>query len=79
VWGRTAIVRWGDGLAAVDLTSRAVELDGWVEPLVHEDGNTFRRLRADDGSRGEGWLFTVDAEGRATGVIVHSTPMQRVR
>jgi CubicO group peptidase (beta-lactamase class C family) len=79
VWGRTAVVRWGDGLAAVDLTSRAVELDDWVEPLRREDGDVFRRRRADDGSPGESWAFTIDAEGRATAVTVHSTPMRRVR
>jgi CubicO group peptidase (beta-lactamase class C family) len=79
VWGRTAIVRWGDGLAAVDLVSRSVEPDGWVEPLVHETGSVFRRRRADDGSLGEEWIFAVDEAGRATAVTVHSTPMAKVR
>ena len=79
VWGREAIVLWGDGLAAVDLESSAVDVDDWISPLKHIGGDVFRRVRSDDGSLGEDWVFAVDAEGRVASVTSHSFPMTRVR
>ncbi len=79
VWGRLAIVFWGDGLAAVDLDSSAVDLENWVSPLKHTEDNVFRRIRSDDHSLGEEWVFAVDAEGQVESVTSHSNPSIRVR
>jgi len=79
VWGREAIVLWKDGLAAVELGNTAVELDDWIQPLKHIEGNVFRRVRADDGSLGEEWVFAVDGDGQVVSVTSHSFPMTRVR
>ena len=79
VWGRDAIVRWGEGLAAVDLSSRELDTDDWVHPLKHIEGTTFRRVRSDDQSLGETWVFAVDADGRVLSVTSHSNPELRVR
>jgi len=79
VWGREAIVLWGDGLAVVDLEISSVDVDDWISPLKHSEGNVFRRVRADDGSLGEEWVFAVDAEGQVVSVTSHSLPKARVR
>lgn len=79
VWGRDAVVRWGEGLAVVDLNSRAVDPEDWIQPLKLVEGTTFRRVRSDDASLGETWIFEVDADGRVLGVTAHSHPMTRVR
>lgn len=79
VWGRDAVVRWGEGLAVVDLNSRAVDPEDWIQPLKPVEGTTFRRVRSDDDSLGETWVFEVDADGRVLGVTAHSLPMMRVR
>jgi CubicO group peptidase (beta-lactamase class C family) len=79
VWGRLAIVFWGDGLASVDLDSRAVDLDDWVSPLKHTGEGVFRRILSDDDSLGEKWVFAVDAEGQVVSVTNHSNPSIRVR
>lgn len=79
VWGRLAIVFWGDGLASVDLDNSAVDLDDWVQPLKHIEGNVFRRIRSDDDSLGEEWVFVVDGDGQVVSVTSHSFPMTRVQ
>ncbi len=79
VWGREAIVRWKDSLAAVQLANRATDPDDWIMPLKHIEGHGFRRVRADDGSLGEEWVFEVDSEGRVVSVTSHSNPSIRVR
>ncbi len=79
VWGREAIVLWQDGLAAVELGNTAVDLDDWIQPLRRIEGNVFRRVRSDDGSLGEEWVFAVDADGHVVSVTSHSFPMMRVR
>ena len=71
-------MRWSDGLAAVDLDSRAVDLDNWITPLKHTDGTVFRRIRLDDDSLGEEWVFAVDDDGQVVSVTSHSFPMTRV-
>ncbi|MBW2257047.1 MAG: serine hydrolase [Deltaproteobacteria bacterium] len=78
VWGREAIVLWKDGLAAVDLTSRETDPNDWIAPLKRIEGRVFRRVRPDDGSLGEEWVFEVDRDGHVTSVISHSNPMTRV-
>jgi len=79
VWGRLAVVFWGNGLASVDLDSRAVDLDDWVSPLEHIEGNVFRRIRSDDDSLGEEWVFAVGADGQVESVTSHSNPSIKVR
>jgi len=79
VWGREGVVRWKDGLAAVNLTSRAIDPDDWISALKHVDGHVFRRVRSDDDTLGEEWVFQVDKDGQVVSVTVHSTPHTRVR
>ena len=79
VWGRNAVVRWKDGLAAVWLSSEAVDLDEWIAPLQHVEGHVFRRVRTDDESLGEEWVFEADDDGQVASVTVHSNPAIRVR
>ena len=79
MWGREAIVRWKDGLAAVWLTSRAIDPDEWIAPLKHVEGHVFRRVRTDDDSLGEEWIFEVDKDGQVVSVTSHSNPSIRVR
>ena len=79
VWGREAIVRWKEGLAGVSLTNREIDPDKWIAPLTHVEGHVFRRVRADDGTLGEEWVFEVDEDGHVLSVTVHSNPAVRVR
>ena len=79
VWGREGVVRWKDGLAAVWLSSRAIDPEEWIAPLKHVEGHIFRRVRTDDESLGEEWLFEVDEDGQVVSVTVHSNPAVRVR
>jgi CubicO group peptidase (beta-lactamase class C family) len=79
VWGREAIVRWKDGLAAVWLGSREIDPEDWISPLKHVEGHVFRRIRTDDESLGEEWIFEVDENGRVVSVTTHSNPSIRVR
>jgi hypothetical protein len=79
VWGREAIVRWKDGLAAVWLTSRAIDPEDWIQPLRHVEGHVFRRVRQDDQSLGEEWVFEVDKDGEVVSVTSHSNPSIRIR
>jgi hypothetical protein len=79
VWGREGVVRWKDGLAAVSLSNRAIDPDDWIAPLRHVEGHVFRRVRTDDDSLGEEWVFEVDENGQVLSVTVHSNPAIRVR
>jgi CubicO group peptidase (beta-lactamase class C family) len=78
-WGREAVVRWKDGLAAVWLSNRAIDPDDWIAPLKHIEGHVFRRVRNDDDSLGEEWVFEVDEDGQVVSVTAHSNPSIRVR
>jgi CubicO group peptidase (beta-lactamase class C family) len=78
VWGRSAIVRWKDSIAAVWLGSRETDLDSWIQPLQRIDGNVFRRIRPDDESLGEEWVFELGEDGQAASVTAHSFPRFRV-
>jgi len=78
-WGREAVVRWKDGLAAVWLSNRAIDPDDWIAPLKHVEGHVFRRVRNDDDSLGEEWVFEVDEDGQVVSVTTHSNPSIRVR
>jgi hypothetical protein len=78
VWGREGIVLWKDGLAAVSLSNRAIDLDDWIALLKHVEGHVFRRMRTDDDSLGEKWVFDVDEDGKVLSVTTHSNPAMRV-
>ena len=77
VWGRFAVVRWKDGLAAVDLDSRNPFDD--LTTLRHVEDHVFRRVRSDDETLGEAWVFEVDENGEAISVTSHSNPARRLR
>ena len=79
VWGRDAIIGWKDGLAVVRLGSREIDPEVWIQPLKRVEGNVFRRVRADDESLGEEWIFETDEDGQVVSVTAHSFPMRRVR
>jgi uncharacterized protein YuzE len=66
-------------VAAVWLGSRAIDPDDWIAPLKHVEGHVFRRVRTDDDSLGEEWVFEVDEKGQVVSVTVHSNPAIRVR
>ena len=70
---------WKDGLAAVDLTNRAIDPDDWISPLKHVEGHVFRRVRTDDESLGEEWTFALDESGQVLSVTTHSNPSMRVQ
>jgi hypothetical protein len=72
-------VRWKDSLAAVWLGSRDTDLDSWIQPLKRIDGNVFRRVRSDDDSLGEEWVFEIGEDGQVVSVTSHSFPRFRVR
>jgi CubicO group peptidase (beta-lactamase class C family) len=76
VWGRFAVVRWKQGLAVVDLDERDPFDD--LTTLRHIEDHTFRRVRSDDESLGEEWVFAVDDDGRVLSVTSHSIPARRV-
>jgi len=76
VWGRFAIVRWKDGLAVVDLDSR--EPFDELPTLKHVEGHIFRRIRNDDDSPGERWVFSVNDEAEVLAVTTHSNPSRRI-
>ncbi|MEJ2582024.1 MAG: serine hydrolase [Acidobacteriota bacterium] len=79
VWGRDAIVRWKDGLAVVRLGNRAIDPEDWIQPLKRVEDNLFRRVRSDDQSLGEEWVFETGEDGQVVSVTSHSFPMLRVR
>jgi CubicO group peptidase (beta-lactamase class C family) len=77
VWGEFAIVPWRDGLAAIDLPCPA-PLDSLTR-LKHEKGDSFRRIREDDGEAGEEIVFETDANGRVAGLRWHGAYSCRTR
>ncbi len=61
------------------LSNRAIDPDDWIVPLKHVEGHVFRRVRNDDDSLGEEWVFEVDEDGQVLSVTSHSNPSIRVR
>jgi len=76
-WGQMAVVRWGEGLAAVQLNSRTPAAG--IEKLKKVGEHTFRRIRKDDGSLGQTVVFEVDADGRVLRSRQHSNWSVKVR
>ena len=76
-WGQTAILRWDDKLAVLDLATRNPKKD--LSELEHVDDHTFRRVRKDDKSLGEEITFEVDDEGNVTRYLQHNNWATKVR
>jgi CubicO group peptidase (beta-lactamase class C family) len=77
VWGQTAIVRWGEGLAALELASR--DPKGDMVKLKHVGEHTFRRIRDDDESLGETIVFEMAEDGTVRRFQQHSIWEVKVR
>lgn len=78
IWGQTAIVRWQDGLAEVDLDSRDPK-ESMVR-LRKIDEHTFVKVREDDETvPGETFLFEVGDDGMAKRYLRHSNWVERIR
>jgi CubicO group peptidase (beta-lactamase class C family) len=69
-WGDDAVVRWADGLAVLPLRTRDPQEALTRLKLTGE--HTFRRIRQDDESLGQEYVFEVDENGRATSFKTHS-------
>jgi hypothetical protein len=78
IWGQSAIVRWEDGLAAVELDKR--ELKEALVKLKKTGEHVFRRVREDDEEQlGEEFVFDLAADGTVTRYQQHSNWSRRVR
>ncbi|MEX1312177.1 MAG: serine hydrolase, partial [Candidatus Sulfomarinibacteraceae bacterium] len=76
-WGQAAILHWEGGLAVMDLDTR--DPKEAISKLKKIDDHTFRRVRKDDESLGEEFVFEVDESGAATRFTRHSNWMTRIR
>ncbi len=76
-WGQSAILHWQGGLGAMDLDTR--DPKEAIFKLKKTGEHTFRRVRKDDESLGEEFVFEVDENGAVTRVKNHSNWMTRVR
>lgn len=76
-WGESAILRWKDGLAELGLGTRNPKRA--MTKLKKVGDHTFRRVRDDDESLGETYVFEVDEDGNVTRCKQHSNWMTRVR
>ena len=76
-WGQTAILRWKEGLAVLDLGTRDPKES--LFELEHVGDHTFRRVRKDDKSLGEEFVFEVDDVGSVTRFLQHNNWATKVR
>jgi hypothetical protein len=78
IWGQAAIVRWEDGLAAVELDKR--ELKEALVKLKKTGEHVFRRVREDDEEQlGEEFVFDLAEDGSVTRYKQHSNWYRRAR
>lgn len=77
IWGQTAIVRWGESLAELDLDTRDPKKD--LIKLKHVGEHTFRRIRDDDKSLGETVVFELAEDGTVRRFQQHSIWTVKVR
>jgi CubicO group peptidase (beta-lactamase class C family) len=77
IWGQYAIVRWGDGLAALWLKNRDIK-DAFVR-LKPSGEQTFRIVRKDDESAGDAIVFELDEAGQVLRFKRHSNIYVKVR
>lgn len=76
VWGDTAVVRWGAGLAEVWLMGNDLS-DQSLYVLERVEGHHFRRVR-DDGLPGEAFVFEADADGNIVRYVSDSAVRERM-
>jgi len=76
-WSQTAILHWKGGLAVMGLRTRDPEEA--LFKLQKTGEHTFRRVRKDDESLGEEFVFEVDENGAVTRFTSHSNWMTKVR
>jgi len=74
--GETAVVIWEGGLAMLNLPTD--EPRTGLSKLKHVEGDTFRRIRADE-ALGEEVIFERDASGEVTGLRQHGNSRPRIR
>jgi CubicO group peptidase (beta-lactamase class C family) len=76
-WGQAAVIHWQGGLAIMDLDSRDPKES--ISKLSKTGENTFRRVRKDDESLGEEFVFEVDDSGNITRFMSHSNWMTKLQ
>jgi hypothetical protein len=78
IWGQSAVVRWEDGLAVLDLQTRDPKA-GLVR-LKKSGERVFVRIREDDEEQpGEEFVFDAAENGTATRFKQHSNWSRKVR
>ena len=76
-WGQSAILHWQGGLAVMGLATRDPKES--LSKLTKTGEHTFRRVRKDDESLGEEFVFSVDENGDVTRFTSHSNWMTKIR
>ena len=76
-WGQSAILHWQGGLAVMGLDTRDPKES--IFKLKKTGDHTFRRVRKDDESLGEEFVFELDESGAVTRFTNHSNWMTRIR
>jgi len=76
-WGQAAILHWENGLAVMGLDTR--DPKEAIYKLKKTGEHTFRRVRKDDESLAEEFVFELDEGGAATRFTSHSNWMTRIR
>jgi CubicO group peptidase (beta-lactamase class C family) len=76
-WGQSAILHWKGGLAVMGLDTR--DPKEAIFKLKKTGEHTFRRVRKDDESLAEEFVFELDEGGAATRFTSHSNWMTRIR
>ncbi len=76
-WGQDAVIHWEGGLAIMGLNTRNPKEA--INKLTKTGEHAFRRVRKDDESLGEEFVFEVDDDGAVTRFKSHSNWMTKVR
>jgi len=76
-WSQSAVIHWKGGLAIMGLRTRNPKEA--IYELKKTGDHTFRRVRKDDESLGEEFVFAVDESGNVTHFMSHSNWMTKVR
>jgi CubicO group peptidase (beta-lactamase class C family) len=76
-WGQAAILHWEDGLAVMGLDTR--DPKEAIYKLKKTGEHTFRRVRKDDESLAEEFVFDLDEGGAVTRFTSHSNWMTKIR
>ena len=76
IWGQVAVIRWDDSLAMLWLRTRDPAES--LNKLKKTGEHTFRRIRKDDESLGEEFVFEVDENREVIRFTSHSNWMTKV-